>query len=239
MTILHAYIISWKGQHQSAIAIAEVISKVADITTITYSDPDDNYTPSTESSVNFLKRSDALFWGDKFKSSLDDFKEDLMLIIHADCTCSDWGSLVQTCKSSMERFQNIGLWAPHIDYTPHNLLRTLIGEINGTSLAIVAQTDAIVFCISKVVAERLRLASYESNVYGWGFDTMAAAFAYSNKLIAVADKSQVVTHPKSRGYPAQAAQQQCTQFLSQLNLYESIQNKLLWEYVYSGDKVMK
>lgn len=125
----------------------------------------------------------------------------------------------------------IGVWAPVIDWTQFNFHRTRLCEIKSTSFTVVAQTDAIVFCLSGAVIKRLRRAKYEGNLYGWGIDAMAVAHAYANSMIAVVDKSVRVNHPKSRGYPSEAALAQCKEFLKQLTLNEFIQNGLLWSFI--------
>ena len=95
---------------------------------------------------------------------------------------------------------------------------------------IVAQTDGIVFCMNSDVVKRLCRANLQRNIYGWGIDQMAVAFAYANGMIAVVDESFFVRHPKSRGYPSDVAGVQWREFLDQLTMHEQIQHRLLFSY---------
>jgi hypothetical protein len=233
MLSLHVLIVSWAGRHDNAAMIAASMRDAADRVTIVYSDPDPAVAP--EADCELVRRPDELFWGDKFKACLDACDADLMLVIHADCACDDWAALASKCRRTMDTTRIVGIWAPLVDWTPLALRRTRIAPIKSTSLCIVAQTDAIVFCFSRPVIARMKRARYEGNAYGWGFDTMAAAHAYSNRLLAVVDESVVVRHPRSRGYPEEAARAQCNAFLKQMDLHETVQNRLLWSHVKFND----
>ena len=233
MLPLHVFIISWEGKHENAISIAKNVRAVTDNVSIVYSDPNPKLVLDVE--CDLIERQNGLFWGDKFKACLDAWNSDLMLIIHGDCECEDWGCLVQQCQLACSKIPWIGVWAPHIDWALLSIDRTHIAPINGTSLSVVAQTDAIVFCLSRHVGERLRMANYERNIYGWGIDTLAVAHAYATNKIAVVDNSISVKHPRSRGYPVDVAQAQSQEFLRQLTPSEFIQNKLLWSHVGMND----
>ncbi|MGB8365264.1 MAG: hypothetical protein ACLQUZ_19100 [Rhizomicrobium sp.] len=229
MLSMHLFIISWEGQHEKAISIAKSIFSATNQISIVYSDPNSDLTLDVD--CQCIRRPNELFWGDKFKACLDVCDSDLMVVIHADCDCEDWSFLVHKCRSAMDQNPIIAVWAPLIDWTQWNIHRTRLYEIRSTSFTVVAQTDAIVFCLSKAAMNRLRRAKFEGNVYGWGIDTMAVAYAYANGMLAVVDKSVRVNHPKSRGYPSEAALAQCNEFLKQLTLNESIQNRLLWSFI--------
>lgn len=235
MLSIHVLIISWAGWHKNALAIARSVREVADRVSIVYSDSDPALTLAGD--CELIRRPDELFWGDKFKACLDACHSDLMLIIHGDCGCDDWTSLVRKCHVTMDNMRIIGVWAPLIDWTPLSIRITRIASIESSSLTIVAQTDALIFCLSRPVITRMKSADYEGNVYGWGFDTMAVAHAFSNKMLAVVDESVPVRHPRSRGYPEDAARAQCNEFLKQLDLNEFVQHRLLWSLVRSSNLI--
>ena len=125
----------------------------------------------------------------------------------------------------------IGVWAPLVDWTPYDINKTFLANIPSTSLRIVAQTDSIVFCLHQRVVERMKSANYENNTYGWGIDSMAIAFTFSNSMLAVVDTSISVEHPKFTGYPANIARGQWMEFLKQLLIGELIQHKLLMAHI--------
>lgn len=229
MQSLHVFVVSWAGQHGNAVAIAASIKGVANSVSIIYSDPDPTLTLTTESSL--IKRPNELFWGDKFSACLEACYADCMLVIHADCTSDDWADLVRKCHYTLSKNPQVGVWTPLIDGTFLTIPRMQIVSIQPTSLSIVAQTDAIVFALSRPVIARMKLADYSGNIYGWGIDDMAAAYAFSHNLLAVGDRAVSVRHPKSRGYPTQDAIAQKAEFLKQLSLVEVVQHRLLRSYI--------
>lgn len=222
---IHAFVISWPGQHAKAVSVAKSIDSVADKVSIVYSDAD----PKFEINADFdlIRRPNYLYFGDKFKACIDQFDGDLLMIIHGDCSCSDWAELVLKCKQAYSSINKIGVWSPLIDHTFHNILRTYVATIDNTSLHIVAQTDGIVLCITKSIVNRMRLANYDKNVYGWGITWMITSYAYSINNFSVIDSSILVQHPAGSGYPTEIADLQKTEFIKQFTLDELIQYTLL------------
>ncbi|WP_136413182.1 hypothetical protein [Herbaspirillum sp. ST 5-3] len=230
MPTIHAFIISWPGRHHDAISIANQVLNKADQVSIVYSDSDPDL--RLQANCNLIRRPNDLFWADKFKACLDACDSDLMLVIHSDCQCDDWGDLIQKCLSANREIPNIGVWAPMIDYTPWSPARTNIAAVNSTSLQIVAQTDGIVFCLSQPVQERMRSASYDENLYGWGIDWMFICHSFSTDKLVVVDTSILVNHPKSSGYQREIAGNQMSKFLHQLSAGELVQYQLLNAYIH-------
>jgi len=222
-------IVSWSQQHRNAVLIADAVKGIARHISIVYSDPDPSLQLSTH--ADLIRRPDDLFFGDKFKACLDAYRSDLLLIIHADCTCGDWGALVKQCRLTMNANKRIGVWAPLINYTGFGVERTRIGDIPATSLSMVAHTDSIVFAMSQSVVHRLQAANYEQNVYGWGVGWLAVACAYANQTCAVVDRSIAVHHPRPRGYSSENAALQREAFLRQLFPEERIQHLLLQSHM--------
>ena len=226
---IHAFVISWAGQHASSIGIAEAIKNHVSRTTIIYSDPDSEL--SLPTSCETVRVSNDWFWGRKFKASLDVCEADLMLVIQGDVSCNDWGAATARVGQAFELNENIGVYAPLVDYSYFDLSRTLIEKMGDSGLSVVALVDGIVFAISRPVAARLQRLRYDDNKYGWGILWAAVAYAYAHGLIAVLDENVAVSHPKSRGYDSTAANQQMIQFLQQLSLEESIHVKLLQAHI--------
>lgn len=224
------FIISWAGQHERALAIAKAIESLSVQVTIIFSDPDS--TLSIFDGVHAARRSDKLFWGDKFQACLDMLEGDNMLVIHADCDCESWEKLVQKCIHTMSNHHEVGVWAPLIKHSYFALEKTSIGKLtNFPSLNVVAQTDGIIFCLDKSIVRRMKLASYKENVFGWGIEWMFVSHTYMINKIAVIDESITVSHRKFRGYPSEIAYAEMNHFLTQLSLMEHIHYTLLNSYV--------
>jgi hypothetical protein len=229
---LHTFIISWKGRHDAAAAIAREVATASDSVSIVYSDPDPQTAPVAD--CRLLRRDDALFWADKFSACLEHLPADadLLLVIHADCNCDDWAGLVSASRAAHSQHARIAVWAPLIGFTPYPLKHTLIGRFFDTPMKLVAQTDGIVFSLSKAAIARMRSIDYSRNLYGWGIDWVFMAFTYANKLFAVVDPRVRVQHPESHGYSQETALAQMQDFLKQLGPSEYVQYALLSSHIY-------
>ena len=225
---VHAFIISWQGQHESAQLIAQQLFNKVDQLTVVYSDPNEFL------EINFgcekIKRPNHLFWADKFKTCIENFNSDLILFIHADCKHSNWSLIAQEFQVAMTRYPIIGLWSALIDNTYFSLEKTRIGAID-PSLIIVAQTDAVVFGFRKETVTRMKLANYSFDIYGWGLQWLVAAHVYTNKKIAIVDKSLKIQHAQGSGYPIDVAAKQMQDFFVQFNTNEILQYKFLTSYI--------
>lgn len=226
---LHTFIISWPGQHLRAVAIARAIQVSGATVSIVYSDPDPSIAPEGECAL--IRRPNELFFTDKFCACLEACSADLMLVIHADCSCADWAGLVARCYAQMNRNRHIGVWAPLVTGTWFDLPMVRIAELAPSTLAVVANTDAIVFCLARPVQERMRRVDYADNVYGWGICALFLAFVFSHRMYAVIDSSFSVDHPPGSGYDTQAASQQKIAMLRKLPEHEAIMNVLLQTHV--------
>ncbi len=226
---IHAFIISWAGKHTNSIDIAEKIKNQVGKVTIIYSDPDSEI--SLPSSCETHRVPNDWFWGRKFKACLDLFESDLMLIIQGDVYCNNWDAAIAKCTQSFYCNENIGVYAPVVDYAYFDLNKTFIERLNDSSLSIVALVDGIVFAISKSIVSRLIKLKYDENKYGWGILWAAVSYAYSNGLIAVLDDSVKVSHPESRGYDSETAHLQMVKFLQQLTIDERVHFRLLQSHI--------
>ncbi|NQW92891.1 MAG: hypothetical protein HQ446_02445 [Polaromonas sp.] len=224
---MHIFIISWSGQHEKGIAIAQRLSPLNHHVSIVYSDANPDLILKTD--CHQIKRPNALFWGDKFKACLDACTSDVMLVIHADCQCDDWVSLAEKCHATLSATPHVGVWTPRIHGTPYDISTTHVADIKGTTLCLVADTDALVFALSKPVQKRMQSATYQDNLYGWGINGAFCAYAYASHLWVVMDTSVQIHHQPSTApsYPFQEARRQKSQFMTQLTMPEAIQRQLL------------
>lgn len=223
---LDVFIISWQGQHENATLIAKEILSTNNKITIVYSDPDPNFV--FDLPCNLIKRSNELFWEDKFKACLDATGYDGMLVIHADSNCDDWTFLVKRCSDIINNNEDIGVWAPKIDGTYWNLSVSGITKIKDNNLVLSAMTDGIVFYLSNQIVSRMRQVKYGKNKFGWGIDGLFCAASYVNKKLVVIDTSLKIFHPQGiRGYDDHAAKSGMREFLNQFSLRERLKYHLL------------
>lgn len=218
---MQIFIISWHGRHDNACVIAGEICKSSDRVAIVYSDPDPNF--SLDAPCPAIRRSNNLYWEDKFKACLDATEDDGVLVIHADCDCDDWGLLLRKCDDARSRFINIGVWAPNIFGTYWNIGVSKLVRIDESSLYISAMTDGIVFYISPIIVERMRSVNYGENLYGWGIDGLFCAASHAAGLLVLIDSSIDVRHPMGAGYDTRQANTMLNKFLSQFSTPELIQ----------------
>jgi hypothetical protein len=221
---LKIFIISWRGQQDNAQRIVETLVKRELQVRLVFSDPDPDFTPRVECPIE--RRPDHLFWGDKFRACLSQIVDDeSMLVIHADCDCEDWPTLISRCDAVMSN-PIIGVWSPEIDGVRWSLERQTILPLDDDLMA-VGRTDGIVFALSPGVIARMKQANYDENTYGRGIEAMFVVAAYARGMIAVVDRSVRVTHPTASGYSIEQAHEQMVQFLKQLGPREKVQLQLL------------
>lgn len=213
MTI-EAFILSWTGVHQNSLAIARALACHVDCLTLVYSDRDTGF--ALETDYPAIRMPDACFFAGKFKACLDACTADVMLVITGDVSCNDWAQLADKCRADFGSFDRLGLWAPLIDHSSWKLAQTCLERLADSSLCKVAQTDSIVFAMSRPVMTRMKRFDYRSNTYGWGIDWAAVACCYANGLFAAVDESILVDHPRQTAYEESACIVQMHEFLRQL-----------------------
>lgn len=229
MGAARVFVISWTGQHEKAVAIAEQIGCVGNAVSIVYSDADAHLTIPTD--IPLIRRPNELFWEDKFKACLDACGDDPLLIIHADCEYGDWPGLVAAHARAASEFGDIGVWAPALSGTPYQPEFVEIARVGGDSLIFAAMTDGLVFGLSPDVVDRMRQATYSANRFGWGIDVMFCVAAYAQQRWVVIDTAIHVAHSASRGYDDAEARQGMQSFLSQLRPMEFVQWILLKDHI--------
>jgi hypothetical protein len=232
---IHTYIMSWFGKHDNAEKIVKAVTLTSDYVSVIYSDPDIHLSPKF--SCPSTRRSNDLFFGDKFYACIASCDTDVTLVIHADCNCDYWSEVPEHCRRAFEEVPNIGVWAPVIDFTDWCLDRTEIDRIPNSSFSMVAQTDAIVFGLERRIVDRIRKAELGTNVYGWGIDLMYNYYTYSIGYVSVVDRSLSVQHPRSTEYDYDTAMTQLVEFLDQLTPAERTQSLLLRAIVRLRDQI--
>jgi hypothetical protein len=232
---IHTFVISWSGKHDNAEKIVSEVCRASDSVTVIYSDPD--RTAQVKFSCPGIRRPNDLFFGDKFQACVDSCDADILLLIHADCNSKNWSELPEHCRRAVEQNPDIGVWAPRVDFADWSLDRTEIDKMPNSELSIVAQTDAVVFALTREIVDRMRKADFKRNIYGWGADFMFNYYTYSVGMISVVDRSILVKHPRSTKYSGEIATAQLEEFLKQLTPAERNQSALLDGIVKLRDRI--
>jgi hypothetical protein len=213
---LDVVIISWQGQHENAAHIARVLNESTRLhVVVIYSNAAE--TPECGAG-EWIQVPNAHLFGWKFRRALDCVQGDspALVIIQADARADDWIGLLSRCAERLRAMPNLGLWTPHVAYTPWVPKRVDIAPVAGTDLMQVARTDGIVLALARPVVERLRQLDYDANNLGWGIDCIAIAYCFTHGLLVVRDDGGHVHHPRSRGYDQRIALAQWRQFLLQM-----------------------
>jgi hypothetical protein len=234
---IHTFVISWFRKHENAENIVKAVAQASTFVSVVYSDP--NIDVSPKFSCPAIRRPNDLFFGDKFQACVDLCDSDILLVIHADCNCHHWSEVPDRCRRAVGQNSDIGVWAPLIDSGDWSLDRTEIKKMPNSSFSIVAQTDSIVFGLTRKIVDRIRQANLTENDHGWGIDLMFNYYTYSLGKISVVDRDILVEHPRGSNYSVPAATAQLTEFLKQLTPAEKAQSALLDAVVRLHDRIQE
>lgn len=221
---IHAFIICWSGHEEHARQIAGALESSVDFLTVIYSNPSEQ--PETGAG-EWIRVSDDWFYGRKCAETLRLHAGDIMLHVTADAKSDDWPQLVRRCRSIHEQYDDLGIWAPDIEYTDYLTETVRIASLGDPRLLLVSQTDSIVWSMSAPVVRRLRELDYECNNLGWGIDWFAISHATANNLLVIRDMAVKIIHPRGTGYSDAHAISQMQEFLAQMTPQEKVQFALL------------
>lgn len=225
---MHAFIICWTGMEENARAIAEAIVDDAEFLTVIYSN---NQESDTTGPGTWIRVPDAWFYGMKFRECLRLHRSGIMLQIQADANSADWGKVLRNCRQAHADHAMLGIWGPDLDYTPWNIDIAKTGDLEKGRLALVAQTDGIVWSLSEQILARLGELDYECNNIGWGIDWIAIAYARCHNLLVARDLSITIQHPSGTAYSRDLATEQMQAFLAQMTAQEADQYMLLNSFI--------
>lgn len=209
---LHAAVISWPRTLADGRAIAEALHPHVDRLTVVYST---RTGPRESGCGEWVRVPDPVYFGGKFLCAVQRGREDIVLLVHADAQCDDWGALVHRCRE-VQGAGTVGVWAPSVSHTHWIDELVELHREPGTVLAHVAQTDCVVFALSRRVVDRLLELDYRGNNLGWGIDWAAICASRVRGLHVLRDHAVHVHHVPGRGYEAGEAMAQMRRFLGQL-----------------------
>lgn len=215
---LHAAVISWPRTAQTSRAIAAALQPQIDRLTVVYSNPQ----RARESGCgDWVQVPDHVYFGGKFLCAAQRGREDVLLLIHADAQCGDWGALARRCRAVLGR-GGVGVWAPAVSHTHWVDALVELRRDVGSELAEVAQTDCVVFALARPVVDRLLELDYARNNLGWGIDWAAICHSHVRGLQVLRDHAVGVQHLPGRGYETGPAMVQMRAFLAQLTPAEQL-----------------
>jgi hypothetical protein len=221
------FIISWVGQHEKAQHIAEELSKFSQNIYVIFSDANDDF-KFISNNFKAIKRPNELYWEDKFKTCIDNADDEGILVIHADCICSDWPLLLEKCVNATDNNPTIGVWAPMINGKYWNIKSSGIFKFNNSNLVASAIVDAIIFYLSPDIIRRMRRVKYGANKFGWGIGGLFCSASHVlNKYVTI-DISIEAIHPEGmRGYDTNFAKIQMMNFFNQYSIIEKFSTACL------------
>lgn len=229
--IIHAFIICWTGKEDSARHIANSIQPYVEYLTVIYSNTTGKI---EEGDGKWVKVPNEWYSGKKYQKCLQLYLGTIMLLIAADVATDDWPRLIERCKKTHVKYENLGIWSPDIDYTPYNSKRVIIANIKESQFALVSNTDSIVWSLSNPVVRRLKELDYECNNLGWGIDWLAISYALAHNLFVIRDLSIKIIHPKGTGYDELRAKMQMNIFLKQMTNHEKLMLSWLNAFTWRG-----
>lgn len=214
---IEVYIISWTGQHSKAAHVETELARSGVSATVVWSDKNEALQAPSPS---WIRVPNSYFFAAKFNHIIRRFRGDVLLMITADGLADNWGAVAGRCRDVFRQYPNLGVWSPLTNYSSWQPKAFSLGNIRGTRLHLMFQTDSIVWAMSAEVVQRMREADYDANTLGWGIDTMACMFCHANDHMVVLDPEIRITHPIGTEYSTVLADQQLREFLKQLSSKE-------------------
>ena len=233
MARVHAFVFCWPGQLENAERIRQALVGAAERVTVI----DSSGTFMAHPPEGWLSIDSEAYYGHQFREALARFDGDVMLQIQADVQSDRWREIVRICRERHEKFPQLAVWSPEIDYTAWPTTRVGVYDMPGTELTGVAQTDCIVWSLNAGAVSFLRTLDYSRNNFGWGIDWAVIAYAYATGQLVVRDSAVSVVHPKGSGYRHDSARGEMIAFLQQLPLNMAILCRLLLKASYADEYV--
>src|SRR5687767_5411773 len=112
MTI-HAFIFCWPKQNENAARIYDALRARVDRVNVIDSSGDPAQSQGRD---GWVMTDPAYYYGHQFREALKLFDGDILLQIQADTT-ADWPQLANACRAAFAKIENLGIWAPDIDFT--------------------------------------------------------------------------------------------------------------------------
>jgi len=163
------------------------------------------------------------YFGAQFSRCLQIADCDVLVHIQADAAIADVPEFIGRMKSAFSR-GDIAIWSPDIDYTFYRT--SLVQAPRRPScesadplpkhLVPILNTDCTCWALRSDVVTQLRSYCRPDWNLGWGWDSLAAACAWTGGSLVVRDVGIVVSHPRGTGYDSAKAETEFVRVKSDL-----------------------
>lgn len=193
------YLFNWPGQFENTNRLVDMMeSRWRTATTIIASGQYEN------SNVRVININEDSYYGEQFKTAIEDFGKDIMLLIQSDVSIEDFTRFIQRCLIAFED-KELGVWEPNIDFTSWKTPIVSTGEIDHDGCVEIISTDSTCWAIKKIIVEEMKINEIRYSHFGWGIDLIANSIAHDKKLKIKRDLKVLVKHPRSTNYNSQRA----------------------------------
>jgi hypothetical protein len=210
---LHIVVFCWPRVYDNVIHICQSVNNLGHRVTVIDAS---GRAPCEIRNCHWVSINSDWYYGSKFYYAAKLFDGDLLLQIQGDAYSDNWEAVIAACLERFAAFPHLGVWSPEFDNTGWPTRNVFLGPIPGSDLAIVSQTDCIVWALRREVVDFLLRLDYTDNNLGWGIDWAAMVGVYGRALIAVRDQRITISHAAGKGYEVEEAYRQMFAFLNQL-----------------------
>lgn len=194
---LHVFLFNWPGTKQRAAELEEKIRPHAPVTVL---NSDDSL---IERHPHWHHMGNDAYFTEQWNKARTLFQGEILFHLQADGWLDDFGPVLGECERSM-REQNVGVYAPDVDFTDHVFAPARLKPVS-EGLYEVPQTDCTCWAVTADVLARTPSFDPAVNKLGWGIDYVNIAAARLMGRRVVRDYRFKVQHPEGRGYGKQAA----------------------------------
>ena len=212
-TRLHIVVFCWPRVYDNATHICRSINQLGHRVTVIDAS---GRAPHRIENCRWVSINADRYYGSKFYYAAKLFDGDILLQIQGDAHSDAWETVIATCLERFAALPHLGVWSPEFDNTGWPTRNVVLGPMPGLDLAIVSQTDCIVWALRREVVAFLLRLDYSDNNLGWGIDWAAMVAVYGGAMIAVRDQRIMISHAAGKGYEVDEAYRQMFAFLNQL-----------------------
>ena len=158
-----------------------------------------------------------------------DMSYDYMVFLCGDVSYDEWSDIINRAKEVLKKYNNAGLYAPHLTNEPWSENASKIGQADD-KLNISIQTDGIfVFIHRNIVDILLKYFNFLNQKIdlkemksGWGLDMIWSSIAILNNLPILRDTKFIPNHPSGSSYNHSRATEEMNIMLS--SFYEFMES---------------
>jgi len=205
MTSLHTFVISWPGFHDQAATIERGVGR--DVSVL-------NSDAASHQPHWVLQASEA-FYSARWNKALELCCSDVMGIVCADVTSTDWSFVVARARAAFAQLPELGVYAPFVDthfwLSDRIDLRRIGGDIYESPAP-----NGMCWFVKSDVARAVGSVDLSVNALGWGIDFVAGAIARQKGYAIGVDAGVTVRHPAGTSYDCDSAHSQMVAYLASL-----------------------